>query len=261
MVCHRCDHREPPPNVCPDCGGQLDYFGAGTQRVEDEVRRTFSGARVMRWDQDAIRKEGGYEAMLGRVENREVDIVVGTQMVAKGFDLPGVTAIGVVQADSMLHLPDFRSGERTFQLLTQVAGRAGRRRSGSEVVVQTYTPHHYAIQAASHHDYEAFFAEEIDFRRRHLFPPFVRLVRFTFRHDKEQAAAFEAEMMAREIARHARDTGTSLDILGPTPAFQARVRGQFQWQIVLRSRDLESMLDALPTRPGWIVDIDPQSML
>lgn len=261
MVCHRCDHREPPPNTCPDCGGQLDFFGAGTQRVEDEVRKTFPRARVMRWDQDAIRRQGGYEAMLARVEQGEVDIVVGTQMVAKGFDLPGVTAIGVVQADSMLHLPDFRSSERTFQLLTQVAGRAGRRRSGSEVVVQTYTPHHYAIQAASRHDYDAFFAEEIDFRQRHFFPPFVRLARYLYRHEKEQAAAIEAEMMAREIARHARTRNVSLDILGPTPAFQARVRGHYQWQVVLRSRDMEELLDDLPMRPGWIVDIDPQSML
>ena len=261
MVCHRCDHREPPPNTCPDCGGQLDFFGAGTQRVEDEVRKTFPRARVMRWDQDAIRRQGGYEAMLARVEQGEVDIVVGTQMVAKGFDLPGVTAIGVVQADSMLHLPDFRAAERTFQLLTQVAGRAGRRRSGSEVVVQTYTPHHYAVQAASRHDYDAFFIEEIDFRQRHFFPPFVRLARYVYRHDKEQAAAIEAEMMAREIARHARMTGTSLDILGPTPAFQARVRGQYQWQVVLRSRDMDRLLDDLPMRPGWVVDIDPQSML
>ena len=261
MVCHRCDHREAPPNSCPDCGGQLDFFGAGTQRVEDEVRKTFPRARVMRWDQDAIRRQGGYEAMLSRVEQVEVDIVVGTQMVAKGFDLPGVTAIGVVQADSMLHLPDFRSSERTFQLLTQVAGRAGRRRSGSEVVVQTYTPHHYAIQAASRHDYDAFFSEEIDFRERHFFPPFVRLARYLYRHEKEQAAAIEAEMMAREIARHARTLGVSLDILGPTPAFQARVRGHYQWQVVLRSRDMESLLDDLPMRPGWIVDIDPQSML
>jgi primosomal protein N' (replication factor Y) len=261
MMCHRCDHREPPPQKCPDCGGRLDYFGAGTQRVEEEVRRTFPEARVMRWDQDAVRKQGGYEQMLGHVERHEVDIVVGTQMVAKGFDLPKVTAIGVVQADTILHLPDFRSGERTFQLLTQVAGRAGRRATGSKVVVQTYTPDHYAIVAAARHDYDAFFIEEIDFRERHLFPPFVRLGRYLYRHDKEHSAALESEMMAREIARHARRLGSSIDILGPTPAFAAKVRGKFQWQIVLRSVELETMLVDLPIRPGWVVDIDPQSML
>ncbi|MDQ3654587.1 MAG: primosomal protein N', partial [Chloroflexota bacterium] len=216
MMCHRCDHREGPPSRCPDCGGRLDFFGAGTQRVEDEVRRTFSAARVLRWDQDSVRRQGGFEQMLRRVEDREVDIIVGTQMVAKGFDLPKVTAIGVIQADTILHLPDFRSGERTFQLLTQVAGRAGRRAAGSRVVVQTYTPDHYAIQAAARHDYGAFYIEEIDFREKHLFPPFVRLARYLYRHENERSAAMEAELMAREIARHARRLDVRLDLLGPT---------------------------------------------
>jgi primosomal protein N' (replication factor Y) len=158
-------------------------------------------------------------------------------------------------------LPDFRSGERTFQLLTQVAGRAGRRRSGSTVVVQTYTPDHYAIQSASRHDYKAFFEEEIDFRDKHFYPPFVRLVRYLFRHDREREAAREAEMMSRELAKHIRTTGIHADLLGPTPAFAAKMRGKFQWQVVLRTADLETLLEGLPARPGWIVDIDPQSML
>lgn len=261
MICHRCDYREDPPGKCPECGGRLDFFGAGTQRVEDEVRKTFPRARVLRWDQDSIRKQGGYEAMLHRVESGEVDLIVGTQMVAKGFDLPLVTAIGVIQADTILHLPDFRSSERTFQLLTQVAGRAGRRTSGSKVVVQTYTPDHYSVLAASRHDYQAFFDEEIDFREKHFYPPFVRLVRYVIRHENERKAAIEAEMMAREIAKHIRRVGVGADLLGPTPAFAAKVRGKFQWQVVLRSADLELMLDDLPSRPGWVVDVDPQSML
>ncbi len=261
MICHRCDYREVPPSSCPECGGRLDFFGAGTQRVEDEVKRLFPRARVLRWDQDSVRKQGGYEAMLQRVESGEVDLIVGTQMVAKGFDLPLVTAIGVIQADTMLHLPDFRSSERTFQLLTQVAGRAGRRTSGSKVVVQTYTPEHYSVKAASRHDYQAFFDEEIDFREKHFYPPFVRLVRYVIRHDDERKAAIEAEMMARDIARHIRRVGVAADLLGPTPAFAAKVRGQFQWQVVLRCADLEMLLDELPSRPGWVVDVDPQSML
>ena len=261
MICHRCDYREDPPGKCPECGGRLDFFGAGTQRVEDEVRKMFPRARVLRWDQDSVRKQGGYEAMLHRVESGEVDLIVGTQMVAKGFDLPLVTAIGVIQADTMLHLPDFRSSERTFQLLTQVAGRAGRRTSGSKVVVQTYTPDHYSVQAASGHDYTAFFDEEIDFREKHFYPPFVRLVRYVIRHDNERKAAMEAEMMAREIAKHIRRVGVEADLLGPTPAFAAKVRGKYQWQVVLRCANLELMLDDLPSRPGWVVDVDPQSML
>ena len=261
MVCHRCDYRERPLDTCPECGGQLDYFGAGTQRVEQEVRRSFPGARVLRWDQDSVRRQGGYEAMLHRVESGEVDLVVGTQMVAKGFDLPLVTAIGVIQADTMLHLPDFRSAERTFQLLTQVAGRAGRRRSGSTVVVQTYTPQHYSVQTASQHDFQRFFDEEIDFREKHFYPPFVRLVRYVVRHEKERKAAIEAEMMARELAKHIRRLGVRADLLGPTPSFAAKVRGKYQWQVVLRSPELEVLLDDLPSRPGWTVDVDPQSML
>jgi len=146
-------------------------------------------------------------------------------------------------------------------LLTQVAGRAGRRAGGARVVVQTYTPDHYAIQAASRHDYGAFYVEEIDFRERHMFPPFVRLARYLYRHDNERSAALEAELMAREIARHARRLDVRLDLLGPTPAFTARVGGKYQWQVVLRSPALDAILDDLPIRPGWVVDIDPQSML
>ena len=261
LLCHRCDHREMPAATCRECRGPLNYFGAGTQRVEEEVRHLFPTARVLRWDQDAVRRERGHESLLGRVERGEVDILVGTQMIAKGLDLPRVTAIGVVNADTTLHLPDFRSGERTFQLLTQVAGRAGRRAGGASVIVQSYTPDHYAVQAAARHDYAAFFAEEIDFRRTNGYPPFSRLVRYLFRHKQEAACAAEADLMARRLARHARERGAAMELLGPTPAFASRVRGEYQWQIVLKSDTLEPLLDGLPTGPGWTVDVDPQSLL
>lgn len=262
LICHRCNFHEAPPRSCPVCEeGQLDYFGAGTQRVEEEVRHLYPGASVLRWDQDSVRRQGGYEAMLRRVERRETDIVVGTQMVAKGFDLPGVTTIGVINADTMVHLPDFRGAERTFQLLTQVAGRAGRRGPGGRVAIQTYTPRHYAILAAAQHDYEAFYEAEIAFRAQHQFPPFTRLVRYVVRQKNERVAALEAEKMAREVARHARRVGVEIDILGPTPAFAAKVRGEYQWQIVVRSTELDALLDGIPTAPGWVVDVDPQSMM
>ncbi len=261
LICHRCDYRIAPPRQCPECGGRLDFFGAGTQRVEEEVRRRFGNARVMRWDRDAVRQSGGYGRMLERVEDGDVDIIVGTQMVSKGFDLPRVTSIGVVQADSLLYLPDFRSAERTFQLLTQVAGRAGRRGPGSTVVLQTYTPDHYAILAASNHDYLQFYVDEIGFREEFRFPPFVRLARFMVRHEKEEGAAVEAGLMARELARHARINDIDMELLGPSPAFVAKIRNQHQWQIVMRSREMDRMLEGLPVRPGWVVDIDPESML
>jgi primosomal protein N' (replication factor Y) len=261
LLCHRCDHRERPPAGCPVCRGSLNYFGAGTQRVEEEAHRLFPDARILRWDYDVVRRERGHDGLLRRVERREVDILVGTQMIAKGLDLPLVTAIGVVNADTMLHLPDFRSGERTFQLLTQVAGRAGRRAPGSRVIVQSYTPDHYAIQAAAQHDYDAFFAEEIDFRRSLGYPPFSRLVRYLYRHRSETACAAAADQMARRLARHARDRGTPMELLGPTPAFASRVRGDYQWQIVLKANDLEPLLDGLPDDAGWTIDVDPQSLL
>ncbi|MFM9105115.1 MAG: primosomal protein N' [Chloroflexota bacterium] len=261
LLCHRCDYRSIPPGRCPDCSGALDFFGAGTQRVEQEVRRLFPAARTLRWDQDTVRRKGSHDALLRQVERHEADIVIGTQMVAKGLDLPLVTAIGVVSADTMLHLPDFRAGERTFQLLTQVAGRAGRRGGGSRVVVQSYTPDHYAIRAAARHDYDAFYAEEIDFRRAHRYPPFGRMVRYVVRDADENRAAASAEEMARRVARHARDAGCEIEILGPTPAFAARVRGLYQWQFIVRSDDLEPLLDGLPAPPGWVVDVDPQSLL
>lgn len=261
LICHRCDYRTIPPESCIECAGRLDYFGAGTQRVEEETRRQFPDARVMRWDQDAVRRSGGYAQMLQRVEDGHVDIIVGTQMVSKGFDLPGVTTIGVVQADSMLYLPDFRSPERTFQLLTQVAGRAGRRGPGSVVVFQTYTPDHYAVIAASKHDYDQFYDDEIRFREQFRFPPFYRLARFMIRSDKEATAAVEAEMMARELARFARANDIEMEMLGPTPAFVAKIRNQYQWQIVMRTTQMDRMLDGMPSRPGWVVDIDPESML
>lgn len=261
LVCHRCDYRETPRRACPSCNGPLDYFGAGTQRVEAEARRHFPNARVLRWDQDAVRRLGGHESLLRQVERGEADIIVGTQMVAKGFDLPRVAAIGVVNADTGLHLPDFRSAERTFSLLTQVAGRAGRRGPGSRVVVQSYTPEHYAIQAASRHDYQAFFREEIDFRRVHRYPPFVRLARFLYRHKSDANCAQEADTLARKLAKHARERGVPMDLLGPAPAFASRVRGEYQWQVILRTQELDRLLDGLPVDPGWVADIDPQSML
>lgn len=261
MLCHRCDFRAAPLERCPACDGRLDYFGAGTQRVESEVRRLWSDARILRWDQDAVRQRGGYDVMLRSVEHGEVDIVVGTQMVSKGFDLPLVTTIGVVQADTMLYLPDFRSGERTFQLLTQVAGRAGRRGPGSRVVFQTYTPDHYAIQAASRHDYRQFYADEVAFRQDHRYPPFFRLARFVRRGEREQQLAIEAGLFARDLARHAVQVDAEIELLGPTPAFVAKIRGVYQWQLVMRTGDMERMLDGLPVPPGWSVDIDPESML
>jgi primosomal protein N' (replication factor Y) len=224
---------------------------------------TFPDARVARWDQDSVRRKGSQDRLLHQIESREIDIVVGTQMIAKGLDLPHVTAVGVIQADSLLQLPDFRAAERTFQLLTQVAGRAGRRRSGGRVIVQTYSPAHYAIQAASQHDFDAFFEEEVLFRRQHRYPPFTRLVRYVVRRSTDEQCSLEADELAYALARHARDRDIDIDLMGPTPAFAHRIAGQHQWQLILRADPggIERLLEDLPSPPGWTVDVDPQSVL
>ena len=263
MICHRCDHRERPLVACPDCGGTLDYFGAGTQRIEAETKRMFANARVVRWDADISRRAGASSRILKSIEERQVDIVVGTQLIAKGLDLPFATTVGIVNADVGLHFPDFRSGERTFQLLTQMAGRAGRRTPNSRVVVQTYSPDHYVLQAAAQHDVEGFYRREIRFRREYRYPPFVRLIRFAVRRATDEDCAVEADALLRQLGRHARDLGVVIDVVGPAPAFVARIRGEAQWHMILKAapEDLDVLLDGLPHPPGWIVDIDPLSLL
>lgn len=265
LLCHRCGEREPRPRHCPVCDAEaaaLAYFGAGTQRVEREVRALLPTARVLRWDQDVLSAKIDATQLLARIRAHEVDIIVGTQMVTKGLDLPLVTAIGVINADTMLNLPDFRSSERTFQLLTQVAGRAGRRGPGARAIVQSYTPEHYAIQAALRHDYADFYAEELDFRRRQRYPPFSRLARCTFRHADELICQREGDRLVVAFAEEADRAGLfDIDIMGPTPCFIAKIRDLYQWQVVVRGGPLEELLASAQIGPGWQVDVDPSSML
>ena len=263
LICHRCNGREGRPRRCTACGEtEINYYGAGTQRVERAVRELLPKARVLRWDQDAISAKVDASQLLAKVQAHEIDVIVGTQMVAKGLDLPLVTGIGVINADTLLNLPDFRAGERTFQLLTQVAGRAGRRGPGARVIIQSYTPEHYAVGAALHHDYADFYREELDFRRRHRYPPFSRLARFVYRHADEAVCEREGDKLARQVALIAQHLGTEdLDIMGPTPCFAAKMRDLYQWQLILRSNELDSVLHELPIPYGWTIDVDPVSML
>jgi primosomal protein N' (replication factor Y) len=263
MICHRCDHREAPLSRCPVCTGPLDYFGAGTQRIEAEVGRFFPGARVVRWDMDVNRRAGAANRILKSIEAREIDVIVGTQLIAKGLDLPFVTTVGIVNADVGLFFPDFRAGERTFQLVTQMAGRAGRRTPHSRVIVQTYSPDHYVLEAASRHDVVGFFEREIVFRRQYRYPPFVRMIRYALRRSTDEECAIEADAMVRTLGRHAHSRGVTIDIVGPAPAFVARIRGESQWHLILKAapNELDLLLDSLPHPPGWVVDIDPVSLL
>jgi primosomal protein N' (replication factor Y) len=263
LLCHHCNRRYPVPALCPDCQSKrIRFFGAGTENVEEAVKSEFPEARTLRWDRDVTGAKGSHEAILARFVAHEADVLIGTQMIAKGLDLPLVTLVGVIAADVGLFLPDFRAGERTFQLLTQVAGRAGRSALGGQVIVQTYHPDHYAVVAASHHDYETFYRQEIAFRREQGYPPVRRLARLVYSHTKLTQAQAEATRLAdllwAEIARLALpDT----DLLGPAPCFFSMQRGAYRWQVIVRSPDPAALLRRVPAPLGWRMDIDPVDLL
>ncbi|MCC6626244.1 MAG: primosomal protein N', partial [Chloroflexi bacterium] len=213
-------------------------------------------------DQDVISHQRTHADLLAKVRRHEVDIIIGTQMIAKGLDLPRIMAVGVVTADTLLHLPDFRASERTYQLLAQVAGRAGRRSPGAVVVMQSYTPGHYCLQAAAAHDYASFYREEIAFREAHRYPPFSRLALFVFSHHNEQTCQREATALAEQLTEAGARRGIAdLDVLGPAPSFARRVRGSYRWQVLIRAHSLTAMLDDILIPPGWTVDVDPASLL
>jgi primosomal protein N' (replication factor Y) len=263
LICHHCNRRTPIPAHCPACGqNHIRYFGLGTQRVEQALHELFPTARTLRWDRDTAATRGAHELILERFATGQADVLIGTQMITKGLDLPLVTLVGVVSADTALNLPDFRAAERTFQLLTQVAGRAGRGLLGGRVIVQTYNPTHYAVQAAARHDYAAFAERELRFRRRNGYPPYRRLVRLEYRHRKAERARLAAEQLAQTLYSALLARGQPADdLIGPAPAFFAKRRDLYRWQIILRVEDPADLLRQVPISAGWRVDIDPVSML
>jgi len=263
LVCHHCGRREPPPEQCPRCGGtRIRYFGLGTEGVETAVRERWPQARLLRWDRDTARTAEAHWTILQRFSDGQADVLVGTQMIAKGLDLPLVTVVGVISADIGLNLPDFRAAERTFQLLEQVAGRAGRGLRGGRVIIQTYHPDHYAIRAVEHHDYEGFARQELAFRRRVDYPPYVRMARLLYLHRDPRRAEVAAEDLAERLREALACEGLpSTDLIGPAPAFLARIRGRHRWQIILRHADPPVFLRAVGIPSGWRVDVDPVSVL
>jgi primosomal protein N' (replication factor Y) len=263
LVCHHCDHRQPQPERCPSCGGdRIRYFGLGTERVEREVHRHWPEARTLRWDRDTARNHAAHASILHLFSTGLAHVLVGTQMIAKGLDLPLVTVVGVISADTALNLPDFRAGERTFQLLAQVAGRAGRGLLGGRVILQTYYPDHYAVVAAADHDYAAFAARELAFRREHGYPPYRRLVKLVYEHASPSRAQAEAEALAEGLrdALTRRDLPAT-DLIGPAPAFFARLRGRYRWQLLLRHAEPADLFRVIEIPAGWRVDVDPVSVL
>jgi len=263
LICHSCGHHSPQLTVCPQCSGtRIRYFGAGTASVAEALRADFPTARVLRWDRDTTQQHGAHEELLEQFAAGNADILVGTQMIVKGLDLPRVTLVGAVLADTALGLPDYRAGERTFQLLTQAAGRAGRAALAGRVVFQTYQPEHYAIAAASQHDYLAFYEQEIGYRRLLRFPPYTRLVRLIFRHDSPAKAQQEAEQAATLLRQRIAERGAKdADLIGPAPTFFGRVDNIFSWHILLRAADPLRLLHDWTLRAGSTLDVDPLDIL
>lgn len=264
LICHRCGYSRNMPSTCPACGGRnIRAYGLGSEKVERDVKALFPQARVLRWDWETTREKDAHEIILTHFSNHQADILVGTQMLAKGLDLPLVTLVGIVLADVGLHLPDPFAGERVFQLLTQVAGRAGRSARGGKVVLQTFQPEHPLIQAAAGHDYAGFYRMEIENRRRLRYPPFSRLIRLEYRHRDPAKAEAEARALAQRLqALIETEKRAQTDLIGPAPCFFAKTNDIFRWQVILRGPQPHSLIQNLPgLNNGWRVEVDPQSLL
>ena len=262
LLCHHCNYRLVPPRLCSQCRSpRVRYLGLGTQRVVEEVQHAFPSVKVLRWDRDAASARGAHEKTMELFHRGEAQVLVGTQMIAKGLHFPNVTLIGVLCADIGLFLPDFRSGERAFQLLCQVAGRTGRGPLGGQVIIQTYSPHHYAVAAAAAQDYKSFYRSESTYRQEQELPPYGRLIHLGYTHTNQSLCQKEALRWGGALRRQRDAWGlTNVDILGPAPAYPPRLRGRYRWHIILRGQDPRSLLDKTPIPQGWTVDVDPASV-
>jgi len=266
LQCGHCGFVSQAPLICPKCqGSSVKYFGTGTQRIEKEVMDIFPYARVIRLDRDTVKKKGSYEKAIKVFASGEADVLIGTQIVTKGLDLESVTLVGAVSADIGLKIPDFRAAEHTFQLLTQVAGRAGRHFLPGKVIIQTYEPDHFVIKAASAHSYESFYQDEIKEREELSYPPFARLINIVILNQEESKARKLSKDFCDMLARR---KGT-FEIMGPVRAFIPKLRGEFRYQVILKGKDMEDMRSAATESMNKVVklgrsrisiDIDPQNI-
>lgn len=273
LRCHYCGYSQMAPSLCPECRSpHISYLGTGTQKVEKEAAALFSGARILRMDADTTGRKGAHQRILESFAAGEADILIGTQMVAKGLNFPGVTLVGIVSADIGLYMPDFRASERTFQLITQVAGRSGRSESPGEVIIQTYNPGHYAIRAAAGGNYSDFFRKEMKIRKQLQYPPYSRMARMVFSGQKEDKVNEMAEAAFKALSGYLKGPEKIMAV-GPAPAPLARVRGSYRVHVVLWSKN-ESLLREAVRKAStaarekesgkaarFSVDIDPYSMM
>ena len=270
-ICHYCDYQTAAPKHCPDCAGDAIRFGGlGTQRLEEEVKSRFPDVPVLRMDSDTMQRPNSHEQALNRFRSGEVKILVGTQMIAKGLDFPNVTLVGVINADTALHFPDFRAGERTFQLVTQVAGRTGRGEMEGRVLVQTYTPEHLAIQAATKHEYEMFADRELPGREQFGYPPFTKMIRLIIRGPDESATMAHAGKLVEQCREVLGERQSEVRILGPAPAPIAKLRDRYRIHVLLMGTTGDLLRNVVrqvyeETKPvegiQWVVDVDPLSLL
>ena len=269
LLCHYCGYRRKSFNNCPECrGSRFVRYGIGTKGVAEKIQALFPGTGVIRWDRDLSSSAKRREEVLQGFREGRSQILVGTQMIAKGHHLPQVTFVGVILADVGLEFPDFRANEKTFQTLYQVFGRTGRGIEKGRVVVQTFQPEHYAIKAAAAQDYQLFLKTELDYRRRHGHPPFSRLIRI-LRNDLDDRDCRRRVTSLVDVLKSQKEAWgmSDVDILGPTPAFPAFLRGRYRWQVILRGSDPRSLLDTVEinqghgteriTQGGWTVEVDP----
>jgi primosomal protein N' (replication factor Y) len=262
LLCHHCGYTRRMPDTCPVCRSrEIRAFGLGSEKVEAEVKALFPSARTLRWDWETTRRKDSHEIILAHFSAHRADVLIGTQMLAKGLDLPLVTLVGIVLADLGLNLPDPFAAERTFDVLTQVAGRAGRSSMGGQVVLQTFQPENYVIQAAGKHDYASFYTQELEYRRQLRYPPFARLVRLEYRHPDPLKAKAEASRLAEKLAIEIdKEKRLETDLVGPLPCFFSRLNNLYRWQIILRGPDPAGLLRG-QYMADWRVEVDPVSLL
>jgi primosomal protein N' (replication factor Y) (superfamily II helicase) len=262
LTCHRCGYQRQMPDKCPNChSSHIRAYGLGSEKVEAEVKTTFPSARTLRWDWETTRTKDAHEMIISHFAAHRADVLIGTQMLAMGLDLPLVTLVGIVLAEVGLNFPDPFAAERTFDLLTQVSGRAGRSSLGGQVVLQTFQPENYAILAASHHDYSAFYTRELEERRKLGYPPFNRLVRLEIRDADAARAETAARAMAEKIIHWIETEGRrETTLIGPVPCFFAKMGGLYRWQIILRGPNPGSLIED-KNLTGWRVEVDPVSLL
>ncbi|MCP5002750.1 MAG: primosomal protein N' [Planctomycetes bacterium] len=271
VVCHYCYHESSVPSECPECKCPgINFFGFGTERVEEEIMAKFPSAELLRMDSDTMRGQGAHEKAFSAFKRGDIDILLGTQMIAKGLDFPNVTLVGVLSADTIINLPDFRAGERTFQLLSQVAGRTGRGSKEGCVIIQTHNPEHYSIVFAASHDYDGFAKKELEYRKQLYYPPYGRLARIVLRGKREE----DVKERSLELAEKLKDTSSAykkaVEILGPSPAPVTRIKDNFRWHIIVKAHNIEYLQRVLhgvkyesrgSRKVQTVIDVDAYMML